>query len=329
MADRRRFGKALRSGGAGSTGPEHAGYFSADDPLATTSGEPVDMAQVRADDAFIEALANASRTAGSAEFDPLDERMASLLLSWRDDVNAEAAGPLVDLDTAAAAIKAAPRPSGRQLFGPLAAAAAVLVIAFTGVGLVARDAAPGTPLFGVTKVLYSEKAKSVEAAAAVRTKLEAATDALESGRVADARVAVEEAQEQLPVVQAEDGQGDLVARTEQIIAELERRTPTSPVPPPTSTSSPAASTTNPATSATSPAPLPENPVVTSTPTPPSPTEPTEPEGPASTSTAGPTDTQQVGAPGDGTSPGEQPGELPGGTTDGTPDGTESAEQTGQ
>lgn len=217
------FGRALRFHGTGSAGSDHVGYFAVDDPLATERDEPVDMVQVRADDALIEALAGASRT---PDADPLDERVASLLLSWRDDVNSEAAGRVVDLETAVAAVRNAPRPPVRwQLFGPLAAAAAVLVIAFTGIGLAARDAVPGTPLFGVTKVLYSDKAKSVEAAIAVRTKLEAASQALSSGRVDEAQEAIVQAQEKLPVVAAEDGQGDLVAQTEQLIAQLERLTP--------------------------------------------------------------------------------------------------------
>lgn len=225
--DRRPFGKARRSDDAGAAGGNHAGYFAVDDPFAATTGEPVDMAQVRADDALIDALAGRNRAAG----DPLDERVASLLLAWRDDVNAEAAGPLVDMETATSTVKSAPRPRSRRTFGPLAAAAAVLVIAFTGVGLAARDAEPGNPLWGVTKVLYSEKAKSVEAAVAVRNKLEAASQALESGRVDDAQVALEQAQQKLPVVADEDGQDDLVARTEQLIAQLEDLTPIPPTSP--------------------------------------------------------------------------------------------------
>jgi hypothetical protein len=221
--DKRGFGRALRLRGTGSAGTDHAGYFAVDDPLAAEATEPVDMAQVRADDAFIETLANANR---SPDADPVDERMASLLLTWRDDVNSESAGLIVGLDTAVAAVRNAPRtPVRRQLFGPLAAAAAVLVIAFTGIGLAARDAVPGTPLFGVTKVLYSDKAKSVEAAIAVRTKLDAASDALASGRVDEAEAAIVQAQEQLPVVAAEDGQGDLVAQTQQLIDQLGRLTP--------------------------------------------------------------------------------------------------------
>ena len=310
--DKRRFGRALRFGGTGSAGPDHAGYFAVDDPLATATGEPVDMAQVRADDAFIEALANPNR---GSEADPLDERMASLLLSWRGDVDSEAAAPLLDIDTAAAAVRNAPRPANRQVFGPLAAAAAVLVIVFTGVGLAARDAAPGNPLFGVTKVLYSDKAKSVEAAMAVRTKLDAASQALASGRVDEAEDAIEQAQQKLPVVAAEDGQGDLVAQTEQLIAELERLTPTSPVP--TVSMPPGSEVTTPAAT---PEPSTEPPTTVPDTTTEPPISSTNP-GPETTSTSPTPEAQPPGGvPGDGTTPVDKPPDSVGAGTDGT-DGT--------
>src|SRR5829696_3452503 len=278
--DRRRFRWALRSGGTGSNGTDQSGYPAEDDPLASGAREPVDMAQVRADDAFVEALGKVNRSPAA---DPLDERMASLLLSWRDDLEADSGRPLVDLDTAAAAVRNAPRPATRQVFGPLAAAAAVLVIAFTGIGLAARDAAPGTPLFGVTKVLYSDKAKSIEAAVAVRTKLDVAREALASGRVAEAQTALKEAQRELPVVEAEDGKGDLASRTDQLIVELSKVSPSTtplpslavpavPVPDTTDPTLPSAVTSatpttgsEPPTTSTTPQPVPETPTPSVTP----------------------------------------------------------------
>jgi Anti-sigma-D factor RsdA to sigma factor binding region len=297
--DKRQFDKAPRSDRAG-----HAGYFAVDDPLASAASEPIDMSQVRADDALIDALADPGRDS----VDPLDERLATLLLSWRHDVNTAAPGPLVDFDTAVETLRSAPRPRRRQTFGPLAAAAAVLVIAFTGVGLAARDAAPGNPLWGVTKVLYSEKAKSVEAAVAVRTKLEVASQALASGRMADAEVAIEQAQEQLQVVHVEDGQQDLVARTEQLIAQLEERTSTPPVTtepePPTTTGQPPTSepalpppseapTTTPPSDATSTVPSPSPATTSGETTGPGQAPPTEPT---------PGGSAPEGTPPDGTPP---------------------------
>jgi Anti-sigma-D factor RsdA to sigma factor binding region len=297
--DKRGFNRALRPRGTGSAGTDHAGYFAVDDPLTTEASEPVDMSQVRADDAFIEALANANR---APDVDPLDERMASLLLSWRDDVNSESVGPVVSLDTAVAAIRNAPRPPvKRQLFGPLAAAAAVLVIAFTGIGLAARDAVPGTPLFGVTKVLYADKAKSVEAAVAVRTKLEAASEALASGRVDEAHDAIEQAQEQLLVVAAEDGQGDLVAQTQQLMDQLDQ---IERLAPPSSAPLPATPPTVPAE--TTPVPTSQPSLETTIPVPPTTTIPLPPPPPPTTTTGSPATTEPSATAG-GTSSMEAPG----------------------
>lgn len=312
--DRRGSGWASRPSPNGSHNFQQPGYFPEDDlaegPAA--SAEPIDMKQVRSDDAFVEALANANR---HSEADPLDERMASLLLSWRDDVNSHAAGQLVDLETAAAAVRNAPRPRGKQVFGPLAAAAAVLVIAFTGVGLVARDAEPGNPLFGVTKVLYSEKARSVEAAAAVRTKLEMASNALASGQVDEAESAIEQARQQLPVVQPEDGQDDLEARAEELDAELRQLTPSNTAPP--ATSAPG-STATPTPTPSQPAATPPPPASATTTTT---TPPTTTTGPSPETT--PSETQQAPPPDTGGGTGGDTGQGgDGGTASEPPEGSE-------
>lgn len=302
--DKRGFGRALRFQGSGSAGTDHAGYFAVDDPLATEASEPVDMAQVRADDAFIEDLANAN---WSTDAEAVDERMASLLLSWRDDVNSESLGPVIDLDTAVAAIRGAPRPPvKRQLFGSLAAAAAVLIIAFTGVGFAARDAVPGNPLFGVTKVLYSDKAKSVEAAVAVRTQLDAANEALDSGRFDEAQAALVQAKEKLPVVAAEDGQGALVAQTEQLIARIEeQQRPDEPVPVP-------ASPLPVLPPETTPAPTSQPPVETTTVEPPTTTSPPPPPPPPPTTESPDTTAPSATAEGTSSLGASSPQQAPGG-----------------
>lgn len=201
--------------------------------------EPVDVVQVRADDALIAALGRAEDTHID---DPIDERLAGLLRNWRDDVHAEPERPLVDIAAAHAALAAAPRPRRRQNpIGPWATAAAVLVVAFVGMGLAAKGAEPGDPLWNVTKVLYSEKAKSIEAAITVRGKLEQASEALHSGRVNEAKEALREAQNQLPAVAVEDGQQALASRTEQLMDELVSTAPITT--PSTTTSAPSPSTT--------------------------------------------------------------------------------------
>ena len=206
--------------------------------------EPVDVVQVRADDALIAALSAAD---GVHVDDPIDERLASLLRSWRDDVQTEPDRPLVDLAAATAALQSGPRPVRRRPspFGPLATAAAVLVIAFVGVGLAARDAEPGDTLWNVTKVLYTDKAKSVEAAVTVRAKLDQASKAIDSGNVTAAMMALNEAQQRLPVVAAEDGKQQLQNQTAKLMAELAPNpvtaAPDAPMTAPTSSTDPATS----------------------------------------------------------------------------------------
>jgi Anti-sigma-D factor RsdA to sigma factor binding region len=212
-----------------------SGDFALDDPLPSGATEPVDVAQVRADDALIAAM---STTADMRVNDPIDERLGGLLRAWRDDVRTGSQGPLVDIDTAMVALASARRTRTPRrptsLFGPLATAAAVLVVAFIGLGLAARSAEPGDALWNVTKVLYSEKAKSVEAKIAVNRKLEQAREALESGNVTAAMFALQEARRTLAGVNAEDGQQELATETEQLIAELSAAPNTSPPPPPPS-----------------------------------------------------------------------------------------------
>jgi len=251
------------------------GDFALDEPLPLGAAEPVDVVQVRADDALIAAL---GRSDDVHIDDPIDERLAGLLRAWREDVHAEPE-PSVDINAAVTALVSVPPPRARRQspFGPLATAAAVLVVVFVGLGLAARDAEPGDALWGMTKVLYSEKAKSVEAAVTVRTKLEEATVALQRDDRSAAIVALQEAQQQLPVVNAEDGQQELASQTEQLLAELESAPNTSPpeasAPAVTSSTMPATSsaaevaptsTLEPTTAAPLPPPVTETPTTTAT-----------------------------------------------------------------
>ncbi|MGO1054102.1 anti-sigma-D factor RsdA [Crossiella sp. CA198] len=188
-----------------------AGALAPEDPLTTDHGEvdgPVDLMAVRADDMLLDSLSaahlDANRSIG-------DQELSALLLSWRRDVDAEPIGDLVDLDTALATIEAAKTQSRRRhrFLIPLATAAAVLAIGFTGVGLAARSAEPGDTLWGLTRVLYADHARSVEAAASVRADLDIATNALRQGRPDIAKAALDRAAAALAAVAAEDGKDTL------------------------------------------------------------------------------------------------------------------------
>lgn len=194
---------------------------------------PADLAAVEADDALLDFLGS-----GGVPGDPSDE-LTRVLAAWRREVHAEPVGELVDTDTALAVIwSAARRPVRRRnpVYSSLAAAAAVLVIAFAGVGLVAKQAHPGDQLWSVTKVLYSNYARSVETANVVRDELNEARAALEEKDPGKARASLQRVQQQLPVIRVNEGQTDLIARHRELEQMLQgspaKKVPAGPSPSP-------------------------------------------------------------------------------------------------
>jgi hypothetical protein len=190
---------------------------------------PIDLSALRADDELLTALCSFDNSVGSADQDP---ELKSLLLSWRLDVDAEPIAELVDTDTAMAAIAAGTRTKRRKprYLVPLASAAAVLVVVFSGMGLAARDAQPGDTLWGLSQVLYSDHARSVEAAAQIRTELSHASDELNQGHFSEARTALAQAMSSLPAVDSADGKADLAAQQQVLLNQLDATTTTG-VPP--------------------------------------------------------------------------------------------------
>jgi hypothetical protein len=178
---------------------------------------PADLAAVQADDALLDMI-GAGQTASDT-----DDELTRVLAAWRREVHAAPVPELVDTRTALATIRSAARQPARRrnpVFGSAAAAAAVFVIAFSGVGLVAKSAQPGDHLWGVTQVLYSDYARSVETAAAVRTELNEANTALKQNNPERARAALQRVQQQLPVIGEAEGHTDLTARHRQLEQRL-------------------------------------------------------------------------------------------------------------
>ncbi|ONI73408.1 hypothetical protein ALI144C_46770 [Actinosynnema sp. ALI-1.44] len=231
-------------------------YFSAID-----LEEAEDLAQIRADDELLDALAAKIDDAGSVDFD--DEQLNALLLAWRQDVDSVPVPEIVDTKTAVATVTAARSARRRRprMLVPVAAAAAVLAIAFAGVGMAARDAVPGDPLWGLSKVLYADHARSVEAAKSVRTDLNDAQQALEQGRVNEAKDRLDAAGTALSNVSNEDGKDVLKAKHESLLEQLTMgpapEKPTSPRVDVSKPSSPSSSTT-PTPSGTPPSQPPSN-----------------------------------------------------------------------
>ena len=174
---------------------------------------PVDLAAVQADDALLDLIGRGGHAPADA-----DEELTRVLVAWRHEVHAEPFGELVDTNRALEVIHSACQPvRGRNpLFGSIAVAAAVLVIAFSSVGLVAKAAQPGDPLWGVTQVLYRDYARSVETAAVVRTELNEARTALKAGDPDRARASLQRVQTQLPTIGEGEGRTDLTARHRQL-----------------------------------------------------------------------------------------------------------------
>ncbi|GAB3379980.1 anti-sigma-D factor RsdA [Amycolatopsis echigonensis] len=189
-----------------------------------------DLTAIQADDALLDALGGTD----PAVADGLgDQELNALLLAWRRDIDSEPLAELVDVDTAVTTVKTATlarkyqsRGRRRRYLVPVAAACAAAAIAFTGTGLAARDAQPGDTLWGLTKVLYADHARSVEAAAAAKLDLEKANLALADNRLADARRALADAQAALTQVTDADNRNQLLQQHRELAAQLGQ--PTAP-----------------------------------------------------------------------------------------------------
>ncbi|MDT7640216.1 MAG: hypothetical protein QOC83_4504, partial [Pseudonocardiales bacterium] len=138
--------------------------FSADDHERV---DPVEFMSIRADDELLDALA-VGRSAGpgySHGFDPGfdsgyadDQQVLAMLAGWRADVESEPFPELLSIDRASAAIcdgQRAARPRRRLM--PVAAAAAVAVMALSGVAVAAGGAQPGDALWGVSTVIDANR----------------------------------------------------------------------------------------------------------------------------------------------------------------------------
>ncbi|OXM42728.1 hypothetical protein CFP75_41620 [Amycolatopsis alba DSM 44262] len=254
-----------------------------------------DLSAVQADDALLDALGGSDPKMAD---DLGDQELNALLLAWRRDIDSEPLAELVDVDTAVVTVKTAAlaRKHGgrRRLLVPVAAAAAVLAIAFAGTGLAAKDAQPGDTLWGLTKVLYADHARSVEAAAAAKLDLEKANLALAGGRLDDARKALDEAQAALSQVTDDENRDQLLEQHRQLSAQLQNPGQ-QPLPPDqqTTTQTPVATTPQPTPQPTAPPtslPGGGNPgtslpgTTTPTPTPPTSTKTSEPPPPTTSTT---------------------------------------------
>jgi hypothetical protein len=254
-----------------------------------------DLSAVQADDALLDALGGSDPSIADGLG---DQELNALLVAWRRDIDSEPLAELVDVDTAlrtvgtAALAKRHAARGRRRLLVPVAVAAAVLAIAFTGTGLAARSAQPGDTLWGLTKVLYADHARSVEAAATAKVDLEKANLALAGGNLDAARQALKEAQAALNQVTDDENRGQLMEQHRQLSAQLENpqapvqgpiQTSTLPTPSGTPTPSPTPTATSLPGSGSGTTSLP---VTSATPTPPPPVTATPTPTPTTTAATG-------------------------------------------
>ena len=244
--------------------------------LPTEAASDFDLSLVHADDEYLDLLGGSLN-----DIDAPDDELSALLMTWRRDVEAEPIGELIDEKLATVTVQAARMRRKRRprLLVPVAAAAAVLAIAFAGVGLAARDAQPGDTLWALTKVLYADHARSVEAAEEVRADLREAQAALTEGNLEEAKSKLEDAHAALPIVSSEDGQDALERQHQSLLAQLpgnpSGEAPQPPQPNPTTVPDPG---TGSGTDPTSPSSPSEDTTVPTEP-PPDTTDPTEPTDP--------------------------------------------------
>ena len=158
------------------------------DPLAVDEDEPIDLVELQADDELIHALSSGLGVSGPGNggYDA-DDRLVAMLAAWKADVDAEPIPVLVEPDVAVQMLQPA-RPSRRVGYlRPLVAAAAMAVCALAAVSVGAHSAVPGDALWGVSKVLYSERAGQVQAESDLRTGIEQVNAKLAAGDSAGAR----------------------------------------------------------------------------------------------------------------------------------------------
>jgi hypothetical protein len=200
-------GNQGRNGTNGSRPPDMQAQPVKFDDLA----EPIDLVAVQADDELINALAAGMSVSspGVGGYDA-DDRVAAILAAWKADVDSNPIPELVDVDTAVSTVLAARQPSGRtRHLVPVAAAAAFLVLAIGGLSVTSYNAQPDDALWGISKVLYSERAESVQAAARVEERIDNAKDALAAGQPVLAAQELAQAEKDLETVRPQEGQDEL------------------------------------------------------------------------------------------------------------------------
>ncbi|HEY9312780.1 anti-sigma-D factor RsdA [Williamsia sp.] len=156
---------------------------SPDDAAVDEDLIPVDLGEVRADDEYIEALLSRPVVPTRSR---VDYELAGLLSNWRSEVLSEPIGPNPTLEAVEAGIAAAARRSDThrrslRIARYAGGAVAAVALVFGGVSVVAHNAAPGDPLWGVKEVMFGADASSTLAMADAEANIERAAAAFAAG----------------------------------------------------------------------------------------------------------------------------------------------------
>lgn len=276
--------------------------------------ETIDLARLQADDQLLDVLGGTNPDAVGSD-DEQGPDLEALLVAWREDVDSTPIGDLVDTDRAVETIAEGQQRSRSRLrrrhLVPVASAAAVLMITFTGVGLAARDALPGDMLWGVAQVLYTDHTRAVQAASSASGDFRYAEQAWNNQHRDAARGALQRGNQELQAVDPEHGLADLKTTYASLAQRFERgrdddQTSTSSsntsssshLPPPPPPPTPTTSQLPPSQPPQLPPPTPTQPTQT-TPSTPGPTSSQDPTAP-STSPSDPSDTSGNPSSGTGT-----------------------------
>jgi hypothetical protein len=197
--------------------------------------EFVDLVAVQADDELINALGSGMSVSapGMHGYDA-EDHVTAILAAWKAEIDAEPVPELIDIDAAMAAVNAG-RPSGARRAGrhlaPVAAAAAFVVLAIGGVSIGSASSEPGDALWGVSKVLYSERAQSVEAADRAEDHITSAKQALADGQSEVAVQQLQVAQADIAAVRPQEGKAELTAVQSFLVAKADETPPGQPTDP--------------------------------------------------------------------------------------------------
>jgi hypothetical protein len=201
---------------------------------ALLDDDPGELLAMRADDALLDVLAagglpRPALSGGLAADDDLgyrdEQQLLAMLAALRAEVDSEPLPELISVDAARAAIAAGQRSTRpRRRLMPVAAAAAVVVLGLSAVGIAATHAQPGDPLWGVSRVIDGSRASSVQAAYQVDLTLGAAQQALAQGHVSDAQRLITTVGPQLGQIQ-DTQRKDALARKSANLLNAAAQTP--------------------------------------------------------------------------------------------------------